>query len=231
MKKAETELTEEQKERLDALILLSEDQIDTSDIPDTVGNPKIIRGMFYHPEKLEIQLVLDDFVIDWFKDNSGGKQDFHEQVNGVLLEYIRQCRIRERREAEARIIRQAMERIENKKRAQPELSEEEIAELDAELDRLASLPDDRIDTSDIPDTVGNPKIIRGMFYRPVKQEIQLVLDDFVIDWFKENSGGTQDIHEHVNGVLLEHIRQCRIRERREAEARIIRQAEEQASGR
>lgn len=110
MQKREPELTDEQKARLYDLALLADDQIDTSDIPDTPEGVKVSRGFFYRPEKREIQLVLDDFVIDWFQENSGGRQDCHEYINKVLLEHIRQCRLRELKETEARIIRQAQER-------------------------------------------------------------------------------------------------------------------------
>ena len=114
-------------------------------------------------------------------------------------------------------------------KAKPEPTEADMAELDTELDALVLLPDDQIDTSDIPDIPDGAKVIRGFFYRPEKREIQLVLDDFVIDWFQENSGGRQDCHEYINKVLLEHIRQCRLRELKETEARIIRQAQERGA--
>ena len=117
------------------------------------------------------------------------------------------------------------------KKAKPELTEAEMAELDAEIDALVLLPDDRIDTSDIPEIFDRSKSIRGFFYCPEKREIQLTLDDFVIDWFKENSGGGQGFHEYINDVLLEHIRQHRLRELKDAEGRIIRQADGRAAGR
>lgn len=112
-----------------------------------------------------------------------------------------------------------------------ELTEAEMAELDAEIDALVLLPDDRIDTSDIPEIFDRSKSIRGGGYCPEKRDIQLALDDFVIDWFKENSGDGQGFHEHINAVLLEHIRQRRLSELREAEGRIIREAEERGAGR
>lgn len=115
-------------------------------------------------------------------------------------------------------------------KGKPELTGVEMAELDAELDALVLLPDDWIDTSDILEIFDRSKSIRGVFYCPEKRDIQLALDDFVIDWFKENSGGGQGFHEYINAVLLEHIRQCQLSELREAEGRIIREAEERAAG-
>lgn len=105
------------------------------------------------------------------------------------------------------------------KKVKPELTEEERAELDAEMDALALLPDDGIDTSDISEIVDRSKSIRGFFYRPEKREIWFALDDFVIDWFKGNSGGGRDFDEYINEVLLEHIRRHCLRELREAEGR------------
>jgi uncharacterized protein (DUF4415 family) len=45
-----------------------------------------------------------------------------------------------------------------------------------ELDALSTMTDDQIDTTDIPEVIdwGNAK--RGLFYRPIKQQITLRLD-------------------------------------------------------
>lgn len=41
----------------------------------------------------------------------------------------------------------------------------------AELDALEALPDDQIDTSDIPETLDWSGARRGVFYRGVKREV------------------------------------------------------------
>ncbi len=67
------------------------------------------------------------------------------------------------------------------------LSQEEIAELEA----LDALPDDQIDTSDIPElpeSVWRERGIRGMFYRPVKRPVTMRLDADVIEWLKSKAG-------------------------------------------
>lgn len=67
------------------------------------------------------------------------------------------------------------------------LSEEEGAELEA----LAALPDDQIDTSDIPElpeSVWRERGVRGMFYRPIKRPVTIRLDADVIEWLKEKAG-------------------------------------------
>ena len=105
MKKVKSDLTDEQKARLYDLALLPDDQIDTHDIPETdFSRSKKERGFFYNPKKQEISLVLDDYVVNWFEKNSTDLQDRHNYINQVLLEHVRQCQVRERREAEARLI-------------------------------------------------------------------------------------------------------------------------------
>ena len=43
----------------------------------------------------------------------------------------------------------------------------------AEIDALIALPDDQIDTSDIPEVLDWSGAVRGLFYRPIKQQITL----------------------------------------------------------
>ena len=83
------------------------------------------------------------------------------------------------------------------------LTEEQKAELRA----LAELPDEEIDLSDIPERdIDWSTARRGLFYRPVKQEVTLTLDECVIDWFEENEPDEKARHEAINGVLIEYIR-------------------------
>ena len=46
-------------------------------------------------------------------------------------------------------------------------------EQEAELAALETLPDDRIDTSDMPEAVSWPDVQRGLFYRPVAKQVTL----------------------------------------------------------
>lgn len=57
----------------------------------------------------------------------------------------------------------------------------------AELSALEALPDDQIDTSDIPEVRDWSDARRGVFYRPVKQQITLRLDADVVNWFREQA--------------------------------------------
>jgi len=62
-----------------------------------------------------------------------------------------------------------------------------------ELAGLAALPDDQIDTSDIPELPPSAwkDAVRGRFYRPVKQAVSLRLDADVVAWLKKPGKGYQ----------------------------------------
>ena len=62
-----------------------------------------------------------------------------------------------------------------------------------ELATLAALPDDEIDTSDIPELSPRAwkEAVRGRFYRPVKQAVSMRLDADVVAWLKKRGKGYQ----------------------------------------
>ncbi|MGH6870227.1 MAG: BrnA antitoxin family protein [Rhizomicrobium sp.] len=66
--------------------------------------------------------------------------------------------------------------------------------LRAELAALEALPDDRIDTSDIPEMTEadwkRPHYV-GLFYRPGKKSVTIRLDEDVVKWFKKQGKGWQ----------------------------------------
>ena len=78
-------------------------------------------------------------------------------------------------------------------------------EQEAELAALGTLPDDRIDTSDIPEAVNWPDVQRGLFYRPVKKQITLRLDADVLAWFKKHVPGGRGYQTEINRALREHV--------------------------
>jgi len=57
------------------------------------------------------------------------------------------------------------------------------------LDALEALPDNRIDTSDIPEQADWSDAARGLLYRPVKQQVTLRLEADVVAWFKRQTPG------------------------------------------
>src|ERR1700687_410190 len=69
-----------------------------------------------------------------------------------------------------------------KKGASKQLTSEPLEELAA----LAALPDKAIDTSDAPELLDWSGAKRGLFYRPLKQQLTLRLDADVVAWFKRH---------------------------------------------
>ena len=93
----------------------------------------------------------------------------------------------------------------------PELTTEQKAKLDV----LKNLPDEMIDTSDIPEgPINSGKLIRGAFYQPVKRTVTVQLDEFVLEWFKEDGATDSEFADSINRALMEHIQRQRIRARR-----------------
>ena len=94
-----------------------------------------------------------------------------------------------------------------KRRASSDPTEEQRAEIDA----LADLPDEQIDTSDIPEILDWSEAKRGLLYRPVKQQITLRLDTDVVSWFKTNVPDGRGYQTEINRVLREHARRSSAR--------------------
>jgi len=80
----------------------------------------------------------------------------------------------------------------------PELTASEKAELKA----LADLPEEAIDTSDIPPLDESFWKIaeRGKFYKPVKKQITIRVDSDVLAWLKSEGNGYQT---RMNNILRE----------------------------
>ena len=75
-----------------------------------------------------------------------------------------------------------------------------------QIHALEDLPEDRVDTTDAPDILDWSDARRGVFYRPVKQQITLRLDADIIAWFKAHARGGRGYQTHINGALREHVR-------------------------
>jgi len=74
----------------------------------------------------------------------------------------------------------------------------------AELEALADLPDESIDTSDIPEVRDWSGARRGLFYRPVKKQITLRLDADVLSWFKASAPNGRGYQTEINRALREY---------------------------
>lgn len=77
----------------------------------------------------------------------------------------------------------------------------------AELAALENMPDAAIDTRDIPETADWSGAKRGVYYRPVKQQITLRLDADLIDWFKSQgeSPTGRGYQTRINLALREYV--------------------------
>jgi uncharacterized protein (DUF4415 family) len=76
----------------------------------------------------------------------------------------------------------------------------------AELDALAALPDERIDTNAMPEVRDWSKARRGVFYRPIKQQLTLRLDADLVEWFKIHGGkGSEGYQTRINAALREYV--------------------------
>lgn len=77
-----------------------------------------------------------------------------------------------------------------------------------ELAALAALPDDAVDTSDIPELAEDfwKDAKRGVFYRPVKQMLTIRVDADVIDWFRRHAGQDGRYQTRMNLALRDYMR-------------------------
>lgn len=80
------------------------------------------------------------------------------------------------------------------------------AEMREQATRLAAMPDDEIDTADIPEApVENWALARRPgLYRPIKRPVTLRLDGDIVDWFKDRSGG-RGYQTEINRVLRRYV--------------------------
>jgi uncharacterized protein (DUF4415 family) len=77
------------KAELAALETMSDEDIDTSDIPEVTDWRDAIRGRFYRPVKKAISLRVDADVLAWFR-SLGDK--YQSRMNEALREYMRRHR-------------------------------------------------------------------------------------------------------------------------------------------
>ncbi len=75
----------------------------------------------------------------------------------------------------------------------------------AETDALAALPDDQINTRDIPEQRDWSDARRGALFRPVKQQITLRLDADLIEWFRRRPGREEGYQTSINRALREYV--------------------------
>jgi uncharacterized protein (DUF4415 family) len=75
-----------------------------------------------------------------------------------------------------------------------------------EIAALQKLPDNKIDTSDIPELGEWDDAVVGRFYRPIKQAVTIRLDADVLAWLKQEGKGYQT---RVNTILRQAMKKSR----------------------
>jgi uncharacterized protein (DUF4415 family) len=75
-----------------------------------------------------------------------------------------------------------------------------------ELAALKTLPDDQIDTADIPEAPleNMRRGVRGTHFRPLKTPITIRLDADIVAWFKETAESGK-YQSEINRVLRRHM--------------------------
>lgn len=77
----------------------------------------------------------------------------------------------------------------------------------AELEALAALPDDQIDTKAMPEVRDWSGAQRGLFFRPIKKQLTLRIDADVIAWFKSHTPNGDGYQTSINRALREYVEQ------------------------
>jgi uncharacterized protein (DUF4415 family) len=77
----------------------------------------------------------------------------------------------------------------------------------AELDALAAMPEDQINTAALPEQRDWSGARRGLFFRPIKKQLTLRLDAIVIEWFKIHAPEGEGYQTSINSALREYIAQ------------------------
>lgn len=85
----------------------------------------------------------------------------------------------------------------------------------AELEELATMSDEEINTEDAPELLDWSAAPRGLFYRPIKRQITLRLDADLIAWFQRQSEGGQGrgYQTAINHALREYVEQHQTKKR------------------
>ena len=75
-----------------------------------------------------------------------------------------------------------------------------------QLSKLADMPDEDIDTADIPEAAPENWVHarRGHLYRPLKQPVTIRLDADVVAWFKDHADD-RGYQTEINKVVRRHV--------------------------
>jgi uncharacterized protein (DUF4415 family) len=79
------DLPEHLRAEIEALEKMSDDDIDTSDIPEILDWSTAVLGKFARPVKRQITLRIDADLIDYFEQSGSGYQT---RINAALREWV-----------------------------------------------------------------------------------------------------------------------------------------------
>jgi uncharacterized protein (DUF4415 family) len=79
------------------------------------------------------------------------------------------------------------------------------AQQQAELAALAAMPEDQINTRDVPEQKDWSGARRGLFFRPIKRQLTLRLDADLIAWFREHAPNGEGYQTKINDALREYV--------------------------
>lgn len=82
------------------------------------------------------------------------------------------------------------------------MKKSDVPYLEEQLAYLASVRDEDIDFSDIPEITSLEGAITGKFYRPAKQRVTLRIDADILAWFKSHRPQYQNA---INQALREYM--------------------------
>ncbi|SJM94311.1 hypothetical protein [Crenothrix polyspora] len=80
--------TKEQTKEINQLALLSDEAIDTSDIPEQINWENAVVGRFYSKHNPKTSVNIDSEILAWFKAQSS--HDYHYMINKALFDYMKQ---------------------------------------------------------------------------------------------------------------------------------------------
>jgi uncharacterized protein (DUF4415 family) len=75
------------------------------------------------------------------------------------------------------------------------------------LQKLAEMPEEAIDTTDIPEVSDWSDAVRGGLYRPRKESITIRVDADVLAWFRSHAESGKGYQSEINRVLRRHVAQ------------------------
>jgi uncharacterized protein (DUF4415 family) len=79
--------TKQQVEESNHLVILPDEAIDTSDIPEQTNWENAVVGRFY-TKKTKTNVEIDNEILSWFKAKSS--RDYQRMINKALVEYMKQ---------------------------------------------------------------------------------------------------------------------------------------------